>query len=70
MKKYFVAASASLAGFAGAAQAAIPADVTTALADAVVDAGIIWLALLGIAIVGVGYKFGIFGAKKAPSMVK
>jgi hypothetical protein len=53
-----------------AAQAAIPAAVTTALTDAAVDAAALWALLIAAALVGVGFKLGIFGLKKAPSVIK
>lgn len=53
-----------------AAHAALPAAVTTAFTDAATDAGVVWAAMITIAVVGIGFKLGIFGLKKAPSAVK
>lgn len=53
-----------------AAQAALPTDVTTAFTTATTDAGTVWAAMIAVALVGVGFKLGIIGLKKAPGMVK
>jgi hypothetical protein len=53
-----------------AANAALPADVTTAFTTATTDSGVVWAAMVAIALVGVGFKLGIIGLKKAPGMVK
>lgn len=52
------------------ANAALPADVDTALDAAAVDAALVWAAMVAIAVVGVGFKLGIIGLKKAPGMVR
>jgi hypothetical protein len=70
MRKQIALFAASAAGFVGSAHAALPADVTDALTEAATNAGLLWAGLLAIALVGVGFKLGVIGAKKAPSMVK
>lgn len=67
MRKY---AALALATLPFAANAALPADVTTAFTSAATDSGLVWAAMVVIALVGVGYKLGIIGLKKAPGMVK
>lgn len=63
-------ALASLAALPFAANAALPTEVTAAFTAAAVDAGVVWLAMVVVAVVGVGFKLGIIGLKKAPGMVK
>lgn len=53
-----------------AASAALPTAVTDAFTAATTDAGLVWAALIGIAVVAVPFKLGIFGVKKAPGAVK
>jgi small basic protein len=53
-----------------AAHAALPAAVTTAFTDAASDSGLVWSAMIAVAVVGVGFKLGIIGLKKAPSAAK
>lgn len=50
--------------------AALPTDVTTAFTTATTDAGTVWAAMIAVALVGIGFKLGIIGLKKAPGMVK
>lgn len=67
-KRFAIGASGAV--LAAPAFAALPSDVTDALTAAATDAGLLWVALIGVAVVGVGYKLGIIGLKKAPGMVK
>jgi len=68
MRKRIGVALAAVVPFA--ANAALPADVTTAFTTATTDAGLVWAAMVALALVGVGYKLGIIGLKKAPGQVK
>jgi len=70
MNKIIASAAVVLSSFGGAAFAALPADVSTALGTAATDAGTLWGLLIAVALVGVGFKLGVIGIKKAPGMVR
>lgn len=56
----------SSATIGATAMAAVPAGVTTAMTEVATDVGLLGLALVGIAVVGIGFAVGIKYLKKAP----
>jgi hypothetical protein len=68
MRKILAVVGASLLGMVGAANAAVDASVTTALTTAATDAGTIYVALVAVAVVGVGFLLAIKLVKKIPRM--